>query len=79
LYDLFEHDNNLVAMSLHSAKGPAGMYYMVLNGSDSRVCYVSMKSLISSIHPASFLFYSLYRLYGYRRRHNIPIGQSQTI
>jgi hypothetical protein len=27
LYDLFEHDNNLVAMSLHSAKGPAGMYY----------------------------------------------------
>jgi hypothetical protein len=50
LYDLFEHDNNLVAMSLHSAKGPAGMYYMVLNGSDSRVCYVSIKSLISSIH-----------------------------
>jgi hypothetical protein len=27
LYDLFEHDNNLVALSQHSAKAPAGMNF----------------------------------------------------
>jgi hypothetical protein len=77
LYDLFEHDNNLVAMSLHSAKGPAGMYYsLVLKGADNDVDQISHLSL-----PALFFLfysYSLRRLYEYRCRHNIPIGQSQT-